>query len=116
MRADEPFENREEIRRRFSGAGLCAADDIATRERVRQHRALHGRRLLETALIEGVEEVLIGDERRKWNGRGIVRGGFARGRRRGTGTRVLRASRTRRTAAAMPRPARCLWCCVGTQW
>ena len=104
MRAHQPIEDRQEIRRRLAGAGLRAPDDVASSERIRQHRTLDRGRLLVPALFERVEQFLIGDEGGEGNRGGIVRSGFARRRagwpRRGDG-RASVPGRVSRAGAAV---------------
>jgi hypothetical protein len=83
---NETGQNGQHVGGGFSRAGFGAADHIASGQRVRQHGALHGRRLFEAPLIERVEQRGLGDERPERQGRGIERdrGAFG-GRRDGRG-------------------------------
>jgi hypothetical protein len=70
---EEPRENREQIGRRLARAGFGAADHILALQGVREDGALNGRGLFEPALRERVEQIGIGDQRRKRNRRGVER-------------------------------------------
>ena len=62
---EQLLQNRRRKRQRLAGAGLGAGDDVVSRQRMRNHGALHGPRAFEPELVEAHLQARVETQRDK---------------------------------------------------